>query len=525
MDMELKYDRKKLLFRRQFVLGPHFLDEFTWWKRVNIASHLCLTVHPDLNTYQCIRENKSITLLGYILDPTNPEANDYEIIHRLIAKLFTPENDNTFCEHISIFGGRWILIVNDGREIRLFNDAMGLRQVFYTNMLLTKDLWCASQPGIIADILRLEMDRDAVNEYMNVDCYKKWSEYLWPGDSSPYSEIKHLLPNHYLDLKVGLSHRYWPDKDLEKMSLDHATEEISKLLKGLMRSAANRFELALGMTAGWDTRLILAACKEISHEIYYFTILRKDIHPWNEADTIIAPKLLSKLGLIDHIIMYPDKMEEEFEKIYKKNVTTAHEFWGTMNQGLYDHYPRNRVCITGNAGEISRVRFRLPEGGKITAKDLARFSLMPRQLAEEMAGNPFVIKAWERWLSGVGHIYNIHTLDLYYWEHWAGNFAAMGQAERDIVQEAFTPYNCRRLLTNMLSVDEKCRDHDYPILYKELIMKLWPEVLKEPVNPVYQKKSMKSAFKSVLGKSKRFLVKTHLYQFMPEKIQKLAKNL
>ena len=86
----------------------------------------------------------------------------------------------------------------------------------------------------------------------------------------------------------------------------------------------------------------------------------------------------------------------------------------------------------------------------------------------------------------MGNTYNIHILDLFYWEHWAGNFAAMSQAEWDIVQEVFTPYNCRRLLTNMLSVDERLRDHDETVFYRELINELWPEVLSEPINPPYR---------------------------------------
>lgn len=73
-------------------------------------------------------------------------------------------------------------------------------------------------------------------------------------------------------------------------------------------------------------------------------------------------------------------------------------------------------------------------------------------------------------------------LELFEWEHWAGNFAAMGQSEWDIVQEAFTPYNCRRLLETMLSVDPRHRHHEKPRLCRRLIRRLWPETLSEPIN-------------------------------------------
>jgi hypothetical protein len=45
----------------------------------------------------------------------------------------------------------------------------------------------------------------------------------------------------------------------------------------------------------------------------------------------------------------------------------------------------------------------------------------------------------------------------------------------DIVQEAFTSFNCR------LSVDPRHRHHEKPRLYRRLIWRLWPETLLEPV--------------------------------------------
>jgi len=62
----------------------------------------------------------------------------------------------------------------------------------------------------------------------------------------------------------------------------------------------------------------------------------------------------------------------------------------------------------------------------------------------------------------------------------------MGESEWDIVQETFTPYNCRRLLTTMLSVDESHRQQYDPELYRLLMGKLWPEILREPINEPYE---------------------------------------
>jgi acetyltransferase-like isoleucine patch superfamily enzyme len=59
----------------------------------------------------------------------------------------------------------------------------------------------------------------------------------------------------------------------------------------------------------------------------------------------------------------------------------------------------------------------------------------------------------------------------------------MAQLEWDIVQEVFCPFNCRSLLIDLLSTDRIYRDHDEPKVYREIITRLWPEVLSEPINP------------------------------------------
>ncbi len=99
-----------------------------------------------------------------------------------------------------------------------------------------------------------------------------------------------------------------------------------------------------------------------------------------------------------------------------------------------------------------------------------------------------------------------------------GNWQAMSQLEWDIVHEVFTPFNCRTLLENLLSVDEKYRVHDDPIIFRRIITDLWAEVLSEPINSCPRnKKGPKSILKKILRK-------THLYNSY-KKIRMARKNL
>jgi hypothetical protein len=478
---------ENLLYHNQFVLGPHFLENLTSWKKIRVNESIYLTVHPDLNTCQAVRGDKSITLIGYILDPDNPEAGNSDIITLMIQELFSCE---TFFENTYKYGGRWILIVDDGREIRLLNDAAGLRQVFYTDIRCTKDLWCASQPGILAEILNLRMSDDAI-DFINSYEFRMHKEYRWPGYSSSYREISHMLPNHYLNLQTGICQRYWPDRPLDAMLPHEAMQNIAATLKGLMKCALNRYELALSITAGLDSRLLLAVSKEISNLVSYMTVRQIGI-PENHPDVAIPSLLLSQLGLKHDIVKSSLLMDDEFITVFKKNVQMSHDVYAPDAQAILNFYSQEKVAVTGSVCEIGRCSFRssLKKSNKeeVTAADLAKL--------QWMGSNPFAVRHFHEWLEKLGEIYNVHILDLFEWEQGHGNWLAMCQLEFDSAwKDIFTPFNCRRLLITMLSVDEKFRKPPKSLLYKNLIETMWPEVLGIPINP-HKKKTIYSFIKS-----------------------------
>lgn len=468
----------KLLHRRQFVLGPYPIERFKSWQKCKINDSMFLTVHPDLQVWQTSWEGKTITLLGYILVPDSPESNDLDIISRVVRQVERP--DDIFGRTDNL-GGRWILILNDGKRLRLFHDATGCRQVLYTSDY-SQGMWCASQPGIIAEELNLKMDEDALSNFINSPAYKERIEYWWPGDSSPFKEIRRLLPNHYLDLETGECHRFWPRERLGYVSYEEALSTSCKTLKGLIRSAHNRFDLALAVTGGWDSRLLLAATREVSESVFYYTLMYNRFYDLTEEnpDITTPATLLPKLGLKHNIIRCPSCADKEFKEIYNRNVTTAHDAWVAITQGIYQYYPQNTVCMKGVVSEIARCypSYRLKFFEKLNGTTLARLT--------DMGKNAFAIKQFEIWLSGTKEVSErcrVNIGDLLLLEGKLGSWYAMNQLEWDIAQEVFEPFNCRKLIEIFLSVDERYTRQPANRLYKRIIMEFWPDVLIEPINP------------------------------------------
>ena len=516
-----KYDAAvlaRLLFRRQFILGPRVVEELPSWTRVRVADGLSLTAHPDLGIHQGAEGPASITLLGYILDPTRPLADDAQIIDDMLRVLNARGRFEDLLAHTHDLAGRWILIVHDGQHVRIVNDACGYRQVVYTDPTACGEVWCASQPGLIAEVLRLQVDPEAM-EFIRL--YEAggahgWpgEEYWWPGDTSAYRAIKHLVPNHYLDLTTGSAHRFWPDRPLGRLSLDEAVHKNADLLRGIVASAASRFPLALAVTAGQDTRLLLAACRDISRSLFCFTVANWS--PTEEsADVTVPAKLLPRLGLRHHVIRRAARMDPEFEEIYMRNITAARAAYGPIAQGLYDGYPHERVCMTGTTMHIlaSRLDFRLQEciDGVVDARVLVKKA--------KMVEHPFAVRAAERWLAGAQGIHDLDVLELFHWENKEGCWQAMNQTEHGIALEIFGPGNCRTFLANALAVHERFRRRPAKRFHTELIRALWPEVLSEPINP-HKRRRRPNALRSVV---KDVLVWANLYQQVPPGIRRLGR--
>lgn len=478
-----------LLYCGQFILGPSFVDDLDGWQQLSIGSALRITAHPELSVCHRSDGRRSLTLIGYLLDPERPHATDSNILDELLRNYSSIQAlvDATFR-----LGGRWLLIAQQGNDSFLFNDPMGLRQVFYTDKECTEgNLWVMSQAGLVAERLGLTMDPLA-REYVNRRLSKGHTEYMWPGSSSPFREIRHLLPNHYLDLGSGRCQRFWPNEPLVPIAFNEALERLSKRLPQLIEAAEDRFDLVLGMTAGIDSRLVLAASKSI-HQQLSFVSVRQIRMQADHADLMIPMKLLRRLELPHEVIHVQPEMSDAFREVYDKSVFLAHAHYGSDAEAILEHFGRAKVAVTGSGSEICRADMRL---GLPFLED----NPSPEFLAMLDIGglHPFTIQNVQAWSAAAPHGCGIELLDLFEWEQGSGNWLAMTQLEFNIAwRDIFTPFNCRDVLTTLLAVPEPYRASPDCLIYHALIARLWPEVMNEPVNPHKEQAQENSHFQSI----------------------------
>lgn len=466
---------ENLLFRRQFLMGPKDSVQRNGWKIIELPERYFVCVHPDLKLTKFQKGNDCIVILGYVLDPYNPMATDEEIVESLLSENLS---FNNLLEKMEPIAGRYICISYLQGKFRIFNDPIGFRQIYY-HFDHNDKIWCSSQPVMLTEHFGFKSDEEIIKDLYKIPLFQSGGEYWYPGSVSLYKEILHLLPNRFIDVKEKKQIRFWPDKDISVKGIDECTEQVATLLEQLIMSAYSRFELEIAITSGLDSRIILAATKAISGKAHYFTHTHQKLSI-NGAD-IAIPSLIAKDLKLNHtVVFHTDELDHNFESVFRKNVTTARLKKGINAFAMYNHfatYGKEKVVVHGNAGEISRSFYYLPRIVPVNGETLSVLTGMSKsRLAKEQ---------FDIWLGESRYAFKrgIRELDLFYWEQRIANWAAMSYSEYDIAFESFSPFSCRKLLILLLSTDEKYRISPRYELHYNLISRLWPEVLKYPVNP------------------------------------------
>lgn len=475
-----------LLYRRQFLISADPAHVVPGGRQAAAGGGHHVSAHPDLELTRVENAGKSLTLLGFVLDPDDPAAGNEEILRRLLAGAGKVEEILPALESL---GGRWVLVIHDGAKTGVVQDAGGQRQLYFTRH--GAGLVCAAEVGIIAEKLGLEMDPTAV-DFIRSRRTDDYEIYWMPGDTSLYAGVSALLPNHWLELETGAVRRFWPVGPLVPLAAETALVECLRLLRGQIDSARRRFSLAVPLTAGWDSRLMLSLCRDQAADLYAFTLAYPNL-PVGSRDVAVPAALLGKLGIPHHIIPYPKSIDAAFRAIFRRNNASANSAYCGDIQALHGSYPADRVCVTGDVAEVVKCFFERKRAvdSPVTAEELAEIA--------GVGSHPFAVAALGRWLENAGDP-PVALTDLFCWEQMAGRWQAKVRAEYDMVQESFSPLNNRRLLATMLALDTEWRRPPEFKLFSALIQALWPAVLCEPINPP-ERLSRKRRLLNVLKKT------------------------
>lgn len=448
----------------------------------SFAGNYVIHAHPLLPVTRATTGEAEIVLLGFFVDPLKPDKEEHSILQEILAH---PSVEN-LTRLVHGLTGRFLLFFSSGSSVLVLADACGLRQLHYCPDRKGR-IWCFTQPDLVRDTLGLEVNPEARDFWNHGSTLSDgcW----WPGDTSLYTGVRRLLPNHYLDLENGTPNRFWPSSPLPSMPYTECRDMAANLLRGSIAGALGRAPLALPITAGIDSRLLLAAARPFLEKIKFYTMRYANM-PEEHEDLSVARRLASIAKLSWSVLPCPAAMTPDFEDLYQKNCIGAHPVWGAIAQGLFDYYPHGRWCVKGNASEISRCMYYL------YGRPIPRRRLTGSMFCNlyNMEGSAFAAAHFQEWISGACpacDLSGIILTDLFKWEEVMGSWQASSQLEWDTVMETITPYNNRLLLETMLSVPDHHRRGPVFEFHRDLIRHMWPELLSLPFNPDQARLSVK----------------------------------
>jgi hypothetical protein len=449
------------------LLSVKSVHELDHWNCLEIGNYRLYT-HPDLVVTTRKQQSRSIILLGNIFDPYNPLRTNEKVISEVIQ---SSKNFGDVIIAIKPYFGRYVIIYKDDTTFNIMHDALGQKEIYYCQK--PNKVICGSQPNFLNEYSspKLGYTRDqAVLKFYENELKQNRFGRLWVGDETYFQDIKHLMPNHYLNVHSMSVERYWPNKRLNKINLDVASATLCDFLSGAMKAVTARYEAMVAVTAGFDSRSLLAASKDIMDKVYFF-VNQEPRYSERNIDLVISSKMFEKLKQPFNVHKVSSIVDEEFKEIYLKNVFLSTDFILPANYNVYFKNHQKKVNLDGT-GEIGREYF-----GEVP-KDVDGYFLAR---CMKFRNSPYVVAQCDKWLNEVLDVAvknNVDLLKLLFWEFVMGNWGALAHSEAEISIENFDIYDSHHVCEIMLSVGSVRDD-----LFKKIIRQMWPELLEFPFNP------------------------------------------
>jgi len=473
-------DVKRLTFRRQFFWGKQKI-EGPYWNIHEFGPDSFLSCHSDLDLEIKHQGDKSLAILGICYDPFAPSRTCADIAEKLVTDCNHQDDLITLSASLA---GRWVILFIHNHDAFLFNDPCGFRSVYYSDLGA-----CGSDPNILKHILPLETDNNTNLKAFLADPRYEIDESAWVGPKTLYKDCAHLLPNHVLNLNTFKTKRFFPTTRIKPLPIPEIIDEATNILKGSIEALLNRSEIFIPLTAGWDSRVLLAASRQFKDKINFY-IDTLGILPNDHPDIVIAQTLAETFDLKFSVIDSSTTVPDWFLEILNQNISRARNLPKTRT--IYNKSGKTFLNVNGNVSEICRNFFdsHFDLGTDFSAEKLNTIFSEKNSIYSQ--------NILEEWLSSFDQTQGYHVLDLLYWEQRLGNWGAHFPAEQDISIEEVSPFNCRQLLTSLLASPRSLRTYpNYP-LYKMLIKAMWPETLSLPINPIPFPQKVRHFLSSVL---------------------------
>lgn len=403
---------------------------------VNVIDSYKIFNHNNLKANSFKYNGNELIILGDIFNPFEPEST----IGNIGDELIKSESLDSVLKQIDKLTGRFVLFVKINKTFHLLSDFFCQRQVYY--WFNEDNFYASSSQKLVLDVLNLDLSVD--NEKLKLsksNYFLKIHEHWLLGETDWDNRLKKLLPNHRLVIQQKTLKRI-PVYASKIPNRDGLVKEVLSILKNSIKAYSVRYSLMLGLTSGYDSRLLMSSSITLNKIIKYFTFSRKGAYI--QKDVSIA-KHLSEIYNLDYEEVLTKDLSTEFETEFRKQFLIPRLLDKTKNiQWFKNQNLESTAVVSGNGGALIR---------SIYDEDDFKNSISICK-AIEYEPNNLNIRLLDSWLHSAKKYASENGLlvsDLFYLEVRLGKWGSKMVHELDFSGvEEFSPYNNRHLMYSIL---------------------------------------------------------------------------
>jgi len=359
--------------------------------------------------------------------------------------------------------GSWIALISSNELRVVYTDACGSQPVVYSK-----------EKGVAGSSAGALLTREAYfDELYDEARSESWFKADWyhTAGLTAHRSLLRLLPNHRLNFNSMAVDRIWPLAPIEGLPIDRVVREVAETSRETIEIAMRRARALAPLTAGNETRALLALLQGRTENALFFT----GKFPGAVVDLGSARRLAKRFELTHIVSKVRPKTPAEAE-IWRYR--TGHCIGGTVGAALLDrsNFPKDiGVELSGAAGEVGR-------GFLWAAADTVDHKLSSEILLARLK-LPMLdrfVAAVDDWLGSVKQFDALTIMDLAYIELkmacWAGPQAP--GSDTDVPQ--IWPFSSRRCFSAMIAAPVNVRLDQS--LFQRIVQQDWPQLLEIPIN-------------------------------------------
>lgn len=363
--------------------------------------------------------------------------------------------------------GSYLVVTFGGFPIRIYPDHIGSIPVFYDREKKT-----------VASSVAMILDSNEYVDRFNQSLYEKMvraegSGGWIPGTLTAHNGVERVLPNHYLAFGEGKAYRYWPKAISlnDFMAIDDAVDRIVDDMAAFSLACFSTFHTSQTLTAGYDTRLLLAVSRDFIDKVDFFTIEAEG----NRIDVDIASYLSKKYNFkhkaVPLIYSNLDEIELWDRMVGYSVLEINREIYPTLDQVDSDY------IITGPCGALGRSFYYKNESEQINEINLDIDNLYARF---RIPDNEEVYENMSLWFNSLPDVPNSIKLDLAYLELRGASWGMGQNSIQNSKKFNLMPFFSRPVIESFLLVNPKEKKNG--AIFNKSIERAWPGLLSTPIN-------------------------------------------